>query len=389
MRKKLIRITTVPISLRVLLQGQLEFMADHYDVIAISSSGEDFRYIEKSNKRIRTHIVNMTRRITPFKDAMALLKLWYIFVKESPLIVHSHTPKAGLLGMVAAKLAGVPIRLHTVAGLPLLETSGYKRLLLNYVEKLTYTCATNVYPNSNNLAAIIRSEKLCSEHKLKVIGNGSSNGIDTAFFNRNNITEKQKEDLYLSLNMTDKNFIFCFVGRIVKSKGIEELLDAFCNVYNTHKHARLILVGNFEKELDPISGSAETLMYTHPGIKYCGYHHDVRPYLSISDTFVFPSYREGFPNVVMQAGALGVPCIVSNINGCNEIIIQDVNGILVQPKDVASLSTAMNKVVDDMLLLESMAEKCRLMITSRYDRNKFFANLLEEYECVENLHLNV
>jgi hypothetical protein len=149
-RAKLIRITTVPISLEKLLEGQLTFMDEHFEVIAISSQKERLEKFGQENK-IRTHYIELTRKITILKDLKALWNM-YIFLKaEKPLIVHSHTPKAGTIGMIAAKLARVPHRLHTVAGLPLLEETGVKRKLLNIVEKITYWAATKIYPNSKGL----------------------------------------------------------------------------------------------------------------------------------------------------------------------------------------------------------------------------------------------
>ncbi|HOD10878.1 MAG TPA: glycosyltransferase, partial [Flavobacterium sp.] len=167
-KKTLIRITTVPISLEKLLSGQLEYMSSHYNLIAVSSEKEN---LEKLGKKINLPVffVNLTRQITPIKDLLALVKMYFFFKKTKPFIVHSHTPKAGTIGMLAAKLAGVPNRLHTVAGLPLLEIGGKKRKLLDFVEKLTYSCATKVYPNSLGLKDIIIENKYCKANKLKVI----------------------------------------------------------------------------------------------------------------------------------------------------------------------------------------------------------------------------
>ena len=174
--KKLVRITTVPLSMNVLLKNQLRYMSEYYEVKAVSSPG---KLLDEVSKRegVETVPVLMTRAITPIGDLKALWKLYRFMKKEQPLIVHTHTPKAGLLGMLAAKLARVPIRLHTVAGMPLMESTGTKRKILELTEKLTYNCATRVYPNSKNLSEFIIKEKFCKTSKLKVLGNGSSNGI--------------------------------------------------------------------------------------------------------------------------------------------------------------------------------------------------------------------
>src|SRR5690606_28684085 len=175
--QKLIRITTIPLSLEKLLEGQLTYMNNFYDVTAISAEKERLEKYGRDNG-VKTFWVEMTRAITPVTDLKSVWKLYRFLKREKPLIVHTHTPKAGIVGMLAAKMAGVPLRLHTVAGLPLLETNGFKRTILNFVEKATYQMATNVYPNSIGLKNIILQEGFTRENKLKVLGKGSSNGID-------------------------------------------------------------------------------------------------------------------------------------------------------------------------------------------------------------------
>src|SRR5690606_21493270 len=174
-KPKLIRITTVPISLRILLKGQLRYMSQFYDVIGVSSPGKEVDEVREV-EGIRVEEIEMTRKITPFKDLVSLWKLYRFFKKEKPDMVHSRAPKAGLLGMMAAWLAGVPVRLHTVAGLPLMEAKGLKRQILLGVEKITYASATKVFPNSQGLYDFILQEKLGNPEKLSIIGNGSSNG---------------------------------------------------------------------------------------------------------------------------------------------------------------------------------------------------------------------
>src|SRR6478672_8293944 len=201
MNKRLTRITTVPLSLDKLLGGQLRFMSQYYAVEAISS---DAAYLERVGKRegVAVYNVEMTRKITPFKDLSSVWQLYKHFKKTKPLIVHTHTPKAGIVGMLAAKLAGVPHRLHTVAGLPLLEATGNKRKLLDFVEKMTYSCATKVYPNSFGLLDIINQNNYCAPSKLKVLGNGSSNGIDTSHFSPNHFSAQQNQELRKSLGIS-------------------------------------------------------------------------------------------------------------------------------------------------------------------------------------------
>lgn len=373
-QSKLIRITTVPTSLKILLKGQHRFMSENgFEVVGVSSKGQELEDV-KNDENIRVVALEMTRTISPFSDLKSLWNFYKLCKKEKPNIVHSHTPKAGIIGMLGAKLAGVPIRLHTVAGLPLMEEKGIKRKILDFVEKLTYTCATKVYPNSRGLYDFILENKFTSTEKLKVIGNGSSNGIDTTHFNLNQISEEQKENLKNSLEIQPEDFVFIFVGRIVKDKGINELIGAFSKLKT--QNSKLLLVGNYEKELDPLLPETEKIIDTNPNIITTGYQQDVRPYFAVSDCLVFPSYREGFPNVVMQAGAMGLPSIVTNINGCNEIIINQKNGIIIPVKNTEELIQAM---LLNSEKYQALKKESRTMITSRYEQKVVWNEILKEY----------
>jgi glycosyltransferase involved in cell wall biosynthesis len=376
--KKLIRITTVPISLKTLLKGQHHFMSENgFEVIGVSSGGKELAEVAQ-NEGIRTVALEMSRTISPLKDLKSLYEFYKLCKKEKPDIVHSHTPKAGIVGMLAAKLAGVPIRLHTVAGLPLMEATGIKRSVLNSVEKITYRCATQVYPNSKGLYDFILQQKFTQPTKLKVIGNGSSNGIDTTHFSPDAVTEETKAYLKQSLGIKAEDFVFLFVGRLVSDKGINELISAFDQL--THSNAKLLLVGAQEPELDPLRPETLEIINTNSNILSVGFQNDVRPYFGISDCLVFPSYREGFPNVVMQAGTMGLPSIVTNINGCNEIIEEGVNGWIIPVKDQNSLHARMEKCFQHPEQLHQMGIKSRERMRSSYERSFVWNELLTEYK---------
>ena len=377
-KTKLIRITTVPISLEKLLENQLRFMNSFFEVTAVSSDAQRLQQFGK-DQGVDIFHVDLTRKITPIKDLKAVVKLYKFLKKEKPSIVHTHTPKAGIVGMLASKLAGVPIRMHTVAGLPLMEVSGIKRRVLNIVEKLTYSCATKIYPNSRGLKEFIIKEKLTSERKLKILGNGSSNGIDTKHFSPSQVSDLEKLQLRTDLNISKNDFVFVFVGRLVGDKGINELVQAFTKMSKTHTNSKLLLVGPLETDLDPLLPNTLNEIKMNDAIIYTGFQNDVRPYLAISDVLVFPSYREGFPNVVMQAGAMGLPSIVTDINGCNEIIRSDVNGIIIPVKDMQAIYNAMKKLVSDKSYYNKVQESSRQMIEKNYSQSELWNALLMEY----------
>lgn len=385
-KQKLIRITTVPISLEVLLENQLNFMSQHYDVVGISSDKENLRKV-CDLQGVKSNHVEMTRKITLLYDLIALWKLYRYFKKEKPFIVHTHTPKAGTLGMIAAKLAGVPHRLHTVAGLPLLEAKGVKRIILNIVEKITYSCATFIYPNSRGLKNIIIQEHFCQTEKLKVLGNGSSNGIDTSYFNPEFFSEEETQTLRMKLGFIKEDFVFIFVGRLVGDKGVNELVNAFEMFDRENKFggkAKLLLAGSFELNLDSLSPNTIQKIDSNENIINVGYQNNIRQFYAISNCLVFPSYREGFPNVVMQAGAMGLPCIVSNINGCNEIITNGDNGIIIPVKDEKSIGLAMQKIITDDSFRTHLRQNARKRIVGRFEQSTIWEAILAEYKNLED-----
>ncbi|WP_418603866.1 glycosyltransferase family 4 protein [Hwangdonia sp.] len=379
MRKKILRITTVPMSLASLLKGQLKFMSDYFEIIGVSSAGDGFLEDISSRENIKTIPVEMTRKITPLKDLAAVYKLYKIFKKEQPFIVHSHTPKAGTLSMIAARLANVPHRLHTIAGLPLVEATGLKRILLNSVEKITYQCATKIYPNSYGLVDIILENKFTNNNKLKVLGNGSSNGIDTTHFNPKLYNKEFKTKLRCDLNIAETDYVFIYVGRLVKDKGVNELINAFDIISNEFENVKLLLVGWYENELDPLLPETVNLIKSSSNIVTTGWVSDVRPYFAISDTLVFASYREGFPNVVLQAAAMELFSIVTDINGCNEVIEDNENGFIIPTKNYKSIYEKMAFVLNNKDLTTQMGLKSRARIISNYEQKLVWSAILEEY----------
>lgn len=379
-KKKIVRITTVPSSIWGLLKGQLKFMSKYYDILGVSSKGED-DFLKKFgiDQGIRVHEVEMTRTISPIKDLKSLYLLYKLLKKEKPFIVHSHTPKAGTIGMIAAKLANVPHRLHTIAGLPLLEATGFKRFILNTVEKITYYCATQIFPNSYGLKDIILESRFTTKNKLKVIANGSSNGIDTKHYNLELFDSNSKNIVRKELGFSNEDFVFVFAGRLVKDKGINELMTSFEKISNEFKNTKLILMGDYERGLDPLLPETEHIINTNKNIKFTGFQYDIRPYFSISDVLAFPTYREGFPNVVMQACSMSLASIVTDINGCNEIIDHNKNGIIIPPKDEQALYEAMKYMLTNPEKVKNMAQNSRSKIIDKYERELVWASLLKEY----------
>lgn len=378
---KLIRTSTVAISLNFLLKGQLAYLQKKYEVIAVSGNDDHLKQVE-SREGVRTVDISMKRAISPMRDLKSLWKLYKLLIKEKPLIVHSITPKAGLLSMIAAYFAGVPIRIHTFTGLIFPTKSGFIKQLLILMDRILCFCATDIYPEGQGVKNDLIKYKITSK-KLKVIANGNVNGIDTGFYDSTLITYNEKQNLRTELKINLNDFVFIFVGRLVGDKGINELVRAFKNVLLENKNTVLLLVGPFEEELDALTTETKQEIATNDKILSVGFQNDIRSYFAISDVLVFPSYREGFPNVVMQAGAMGLPSIVTNINGCNEIIIDEKNGIIIPVKDVNAIYIAMNKIRKDDAFRIYLKQNARPMVVSRYQKEMVWEAILAEYEKLE------
>lgn len=379
MINKIIRVSTIPLSLNILMKNQFLFLRKYYDVIAVSSGGEDLEELEK-REGVKTKAIEIKRKISLIDDLCSLWNLYFYFRKEKPLIVHSITPKAGLLSMIAGKLARVPIRIHTFTGLIFPTKTGMMKILLIQMDKILCYCATNVYPEGKGVKNDLIEYKITNK-PLKILANGNINGIDLDYFDRSKINDKKYLKLKNNLGINEDSFVFIFIGRLVKDKGITELISAFTNLNN--KKFKLLLVGQIESDHDPLFSETLEQISTKEGIISVGFQRDVRPYLAISDVLVFPSYREGFPNVVMQAGAMELPSIVTDINGSNEIIINNENGIVVPVKNVLLLQNAMEKIYIDVNFRTKLKNNSRKMIADRYQQNVVLEALLDEYQTLE------
>lgn len=372
---KFIRTSTIPASLENLLKGQLKMLSKYYNVLAVSSPGDDMETIEE-REGVRTIAIPMERRISLIKDFISLIRLIVLFAKERPDMVHSITPKAGLLSMLAAWITRVPVRMHTFTGLVFPTATGKMQKLLIAMDRLTCFCATHINPEGEGVKRDLVNYNITSK-PLHIIANGNVNGIDLEYFDKTpEVVEKACS------YKKEGTFTFCFVGRMVRDKGINELVHSFLRLYQKDERVRLLLVGPFEKELDPVLPEVEEHILHHPGICYMGYQNDVRPFLVASDALVFPSYREGFPNVVIQAGAMGLPAIVTDINGCNEIVLPDLNGVIIPSKDEQALYESMKYFASHPVEVERMAANARPLIASRYEQRIVWNALLDEYKSI-------
>ena len=377
---KLIRTSTVPQSLNRLLKGQLKFLNKHFSVVALSGYDKNLEEV-KNREGVEIKNIVMSRKIDLLQDILSLIKLFIYFKKVKPTIVHSITPKAGLLTMLAGKMAGVPIRMHTFTGLIFPTQSGKMQKLLIWMDKLLCWASTNIYPEGQGVKSDLVDYQITSK-PLKVLANGNVNGIDLQYYNIDNVSLSDQKILKCKLDISENDFVFVFVGRLVGDKGINELVEAFSKL--KLNNSKLLLVGPLETDLDPLKKNTLEEIDRNDNIISVGFQVDVRPFFAISNALVFPSYREGFPNVVMQAGAMQLPSIVTNINGCNEIIIEGKNGTIIPVKNSDSILKAMENFMENRSYYNNLKSNAQPMIKSRYEQNVVWNALLEEYNLLVN-----
>ena len=369
--QKLVRVATVPQSLSTFCRGVLKELSREYEVVAVSSPGEALDEVA-AREGVRTIAVPMARHISLVSDLRSLWKMWRVMRRERPDMVHSMTPKAGLISMMGAWLAGVPVRVHTFTGLVWPTATGFKRRVLMATDWLTCACATHIIPEGEGVKNDLLNHHIT--HKpIKVLGHGNVRGIDLERYNPDEFDKGQRD-----------GFTFVFVGRIVRDKGINELVKAFDRLHQEHADTRLILVGPREDDLDPVLPETLSRVDRGDGIDAVGRQSDVRPFYAQADALIFPSYREGFPNVVIEAGAMGLPSIVTDINGSREIILDRQNGVIVPPRDKESLYQAMKHFVENPDEIKAMAANARPLIASRYEQGYVRQCLYDFYHEILN-----
>lgn len=357
---KLLRATTVPTSLNSFCRGVLkELRQEGYDVVAVSSPGPELQEVEK-REGCRTIAVPMQRHISPMSDLKSLWRMTWVMHRERPDIVHSMTPKAGLICMISAWLARVPVRIHTFTGLVWPTATGLKRRLLMFTDWITCACATHVIPEGEGVKADLLNHHI-TRKPIKVLGFGNVRGVDLDYW-------KPRATTHVDNEGRGHIFTFVFVGRIVADKGINELVSAFKQLNQERRDTRLLLVGQREDDFDPVLPATVAEMQINAAIQVVGPKNDVRPFYEMADALVFPSYREGFPNVVLEAGAMGLPSIVTDINGSREIIEEGVNGTIIPPRDAHALYMAMKRFLNETAWVHAMASRARPMVASRYEQ---------------------
>lgn len=406
MKKKLIRVTTADISLDGLLKGQLKFLSHYFEVIGVAKNTGCLQEV-KERENIRVVDAPLERPISFIKDIKSLWFLYCLFRKEKPWCVHANTPKGSLLAMIASWLACVPHRVYTVTGLRYQSTHGVLRTILKTMERLSCFFATKVIPEGKGVLESLKRDNI-TKKPLQVIHYGNINGKNTEHFSRANtlqtasfnhadknislcnLSEKEaKNTIRNELDFSNNDFVFIFIGRLVNDKGLRELADAMRKLEDENIAIKLLLLGSLDGEDDVLAKDKLNYLMQSTNVKYVGSQSDIRPYLMASDALVFPSYREGFPNVPIEAGAMGLPTIVTNINGSNEIIKDGFNGKIISAplnnngihiNDITNeLYSTMKWFYNNPTEIERMGTNAISLVRERYEQKDVWNALLEMY----------
>lgn len=374
-KKKFVRISTVPSTLNVLLKNQLKFLNSHFEIIALSSFGNDLLEV-RNREEVSIKVINFKREISFFQDLKSLLQTFIYFKSIKPEFIQSNTPKASLISMIAGFFAGTKFRIYLVTGLRYETESGFKRRVLIFFEKVTSYFATHIIAESTGVKELLISDNITSK-EIEIIGNGNINGIDLVYWDPALFSPEFLKGVKESLNIVD-SYVFVFIGRLVGDKGINELVEVFQKLAAESKNKlKLLLVGDYEDTLDSLSLTTKNYILNNKDIVHLTFKEDVRKYLLVSNCLVLPSYREGFSNVSLQAGAMGLPVIITDVNGASDVIQNQVNGIIIKKKNKSELYQTMKNFAENRFQYNS--EAIRDIIKIKFSQENYYKELLKYY----------
>jgi glycosyltransferase involved in cell wall biosynthesis len=341
---RIVYITTISMSLGF-YSTQVQFLKKHGFAVYGLSSPDKALDAFSDREEITVYAVDMPRRITPLRDCIAIMRLAGVLRQIRPQIVYASTPKGGVLGMIAAWLTGTPVRIYGVLGLPFMTAAGYRRFLLTWSERVACKLAHQVFSVSHSIREIMVANGVCPAEKVKVLANGSVNGVDAVGrFSPDHLKlyRSMAREMY---NIPAEASVVGFIGRRVREKGIVELAAAWQRIRESYPNAYLLVVGPPELQ-DPVPAATEQLLQDDPRARMTGFVDDILIAYAAMDIFVLPTYREGFPVSLLEAAAVELPAVATKVPGCVDAVVDGITGMLVPAFDDAALADAIRCYLD-------------------------------------------
>lgn len=381
----LIHVTTVPETF-TFFRGQIAYMKKRgIQIHGVSSPGALLEEVG-TRESIPVHGIAMPRRITLIRDIKALYKLYRLFCFLKPDIVHAHTPKGGLLGVVAARLARVPVVIYGMRGLPFVTASGQKRKLLKLTEMVACRLADRTVAVSNAIRNTAISMQLCCEDKILVLAHGSGNGVDAeGRFNPHRLPPGIRENIRSNYQIPADALVLGYVGRIVRDKGIIELEAAWQTIRHKFSSIHLLLIGKIENQ-DPVPRQILERLKSDPLVRFVGPVAETAPFYAAMDILVLPTYREGFPNTPLEAAAMELPVVATDVDGCPETLSPGITGLLVPPRDSLALTEAISELVVNRKLRVRMGQAGRERVLRYFKPDIIWEALYQNYQELIELH---
>ena len=349
-----------------------------FSVAVVSSPGPHFDRLAAELKisssvgqGIALYPISICRGIAPCADFAAFLQIFLLLRRLRPTVVDFSTPKAALLGLVAARLLRIPVRVHTLRGLRVESAGSLLRPLLLLAERLTSACAHVVLCNSPSLLQQASALAIAPPRKLRLLALGSSHGVDLDRYHPGPVSGPGP--LRAELRIPPDAIVFGFTGRLTRHKGIPELIDAFDRIATAHPAAWLLLVGWIDQSEDKLSPALVRRIATHPRIVLTGFVADTAPCYRAMDIFVLPTHREGFPNAALEAAATALPIVTTTATGARDAVVPDLTGLLVPPANTEALAAAMRRLLADSALRRRMGDAARLWARENYAQQNVVA----------------
>ena len=377
-RVRVLHVATVAMS-TVFLRGQAGFMKRKgFDVHVLTSPGDELEGFARE-EGVTTHTASMARRISPLADVGAVRDIRRVIRATAPTVVHAHTPKGGLLGLTAAASAGVPVRIYQMRGLPFVTATGSRRALLRTSERVSCSLAHRVLANSRSMAGTAIEEGICPPAKLDVLCGGSGNGVDAnGKFDPGRYGSTVRGETRDRLEIPRDARVLGFVGRLVRDKGVVELAEAWAELRVDYPDLHLVLVGPLE-ERDRIPRSTEASLRSDPRVHLTGLDWETPPLYAAMDIVALPTYREGFPNVPLEAAAMELPVVATRVPGCMDAVVAGETGLLARARDSAALAGAIRAYLDDAGLRARHGRAGRARVVRDFRQEALWEALYAEY----------